>query len=222
MLIDVIKRQVFSINGKDAFQLTLEFIPDTNKYFITSNLPDWLIDKLPLPEFEVLEKSPFFIIEQVNQKLSEFASELNAMEVTKIFHYPDFFLDDNGKYRVGVAFHYTKAITDFKMKKVEFISIHDSPYESIYLSLALFSLQHEERSRIHVNDLSREEFEARLNLEKQKENYIDLYHKIESFINVEISDITANTPSYIAGVDSKGMVLIAFVNHSIVLNSVSL
>ena len=212
-----VKRQMFSIKGRDVFQLTLEYVLETNQYHITTSLPQWIVDQYPKPVLELKQQHPYFDIQQVTQKLQELGIQLLQNEYTKHFHYPKLLLDARGRFKSESCMLYQKSVDSLHIKKLPYVSAISRPFETLFLSQAISNIQYNIACTDNVSTIRRNSFERNLTSEKHKDDYIDLYYAIKSFVLVESANPSDNLYSFLAALDNKRNVMMAFLNYSLEL-----
>jgi len=213
----VVTRQTFAVGKKDAFHIQLEYVYETRKVIITSSIPDWVLDEIPFPELTLNEKPPYFDMNGVNEKLTEYAQTLKKDQVARQFFYSSLVLNKKGKLNHDKSLFYRRAVSNFLCNKIPYTSVLTKPFTSLYLSECFKNAVCKENPHLKIRRINRRTFEMNLQDEIHKEEYTELYFRIKKFVDVEVINLRANMPSFTAGLTEKGEVLIAFVQHSLQL-----
>ncbi len=214
----VVTRQIFAVGKKDAFHLQLEYAYENKKVFITSSIPDWVLDQYPFPELTLKEQKPFLDMNEVNQKLTEYARTLKTCKMARQFFYSSLLLDENGNFIQEKSHFYRRMVSTFLFKKIPYTSIHTKPFSALFLTECFKNAVSKESDFLQVKSIKRKTFEYNLKETLHEDEYTDLYFRIKSFVQIKVTDLRANMPSFIAGINEKNEVVIAFVRHSLQLH----
>jgi hypothetical protein len=207
-MITVLRSQVFSVKGKDAFEIALCLDDSINTLSITGSLPEVILNKIQF-NFEEFIGINFENQARIFTAMRIYSEQLLSIPGIERYFFEDYLLNERGELNNE---EYARSRTElfcFAEFKPKFISAEMHYWPCFYLKTLYLQANDGYLPHLECELISRTQFESYINNREYQSLYVDLYSTL-TFVQVRSS---CEEPSFVAAL-SNGSVKMAFLNYS--------
>lgn len=215
----IIKRNTYRHwrNNKELFDLELVFNESTQVIYLkSSNIPRWILEEIQIPEEELTRKGERFDQAKAHEVLERLAKKVLVHPYASRHFFPSSWLNKNGQVIKEKLYSLENAQNTIRAYEIQFVTVV-SEAQCFYLNSLYYKALAgvDEPKILSCEEITRKEWEKHLLHEYQIESYIEIFKEIKSFIKVTSNGLD---PGFVGGLNSKQEVIIAYIQHSKVIN----
>lgn len=207
-MLNTLRSQVFSVDGRDAFEISLLNDDGLNIFRVTGSLPDKVLYQV---EFNFNEFIGDGLTNQarVFSALRMYSQQLLRIPGIERYFFDDYVLDADGNLLNELYVNSEIELMAFQELKPLYITSQSHYWPATYLKYLHLQATDGYLKDVHCTHVSREDFEKRLTTEEQVSDYLEFYNQV-NFISVESN---GHEPSFIAAI-IQNQPIMAFLKYS--------